>query len=292
MKLITTPEGRGGVYTVCGVSLPERDKNSHKYNYGCDLIVGGCIGYTGAPMYSAEAASRSGAGLVLMGVPEKIYQIEAAKADSAMPFPLPDDGEGKLSVTAYSKIQERFEKISACLIGPGMGKSSGTEALTLNIIRNYDGQIILDADGINVIAGHIDVLGYSKRPMILTPHMGEFARLGGDTDSEPLDAARRFASEHRCILVLKGHRTVTAFPDGDAFINTTGGPGLAKGGSGDVLSGIILSFVGQGFPLKAAVPGAVYVHGLAGDLCESELGEYSVLPGDVIGALPRALLQK
>ena len=292
MKLITEFDSKENVYLVKGVSLPPRDKNSHKYNYGCDLIVGGCVGYTGAPFYAAEAASRAGAGLVLMGVPRDIYEIEAVKAVSAMPFPLPCGNDGMLSVLAYSELEQKFDKADACLIGPGMGKSSGTEALTLNLIKNFEKQLILDADGINVIAGHIDVIGYSKRPMILTPHTGEFKRLGGSTAETPVSSARSFAKEHRCIIVLKGHRTVTAFPDGEVFVNTTGGPGLAKGGSGDVLAGIILALVGQGFSLKAAVPGAVYIHGLAGDICERELGEYSVLSNDVIDAIPKAITRQ
>ena len=291
MKLITKRDPDTGFDHVLGVTIPQRKKDSHKYDYGCDLIIGGSVSYTGAPVYSAEAASRAGAGLVFLGVPEKIYEIETVKANSAIPFPLECEASGMLSAAAFFEVSRRFPKSDACLIGPGMGRSESTAALTHKIVEHYDKQLILDADGINALIGHIDVLGLSERPMILTPHMGEFSRIGGDTSASPPDAARDYAVKHNCIMVLKGHETVTAFPDGDVYINTTGGPGLSKGGSGDVLAGIILSFVGQGFPLKSAVPAAVFIHGLAGDICEKELGEYSVLPSDVIRAIPKAILQ-
>ena len=146
----------------------------------------------------------------------------------------------------------------------------------------------MDADGINAVAGHIDILD-SRRDCVtvLTPHDGEFARLGGDVSGgDRLGAARSFARAHGCCLVLKGHRTITAFPDGAAFVNTTGNPGMAKGGSGDVLSGIILSLLGQGLPARQAVPLAVWLHGAAGDLAAEKLGEYGMAPVDLISMLP------
>jgi len=288
LKLIIDEDAILGIKYINGAALPKRAEESHKYNYGCDMVVGGCIGYTGAPMYSAEAASKIGAGLCMLGVPESIYEIEATKAVSCMPFPLPDE-KGTLSYSAYSPLSEKLKKCDALLIGPGMGQSEGTKNLTLELIRTYEKQIILDADGINAASSHIDCLRLSKKPLIITPHMGEFLRLGGNTDLPPIESAKAFAVGNRCILVLKGHRTVTAFPDGDVFVNTTGSPCLAKGGSGDVLAGMILGLVGQGFSLKAAVPGAVFLHGLAGDICEKELTEYCVLPTDVINAIPKAL---
>ena len=291
MKLITEYDHDSGAKRVLGVRIPPRKKDSHKYDYGCDLIIGGCTDYTGAPAYAAEAASRAGAGLVFLGVPERIFDIEAAKSVSAIPFPLCCDSSGKLSAAAFYEISRRFDKSDVCLAGPGMGLGAGPKALIHKLVSSFDKQLILDADGINVLEGHIDVLGLSKLPVILTPHAGEFVRIGGDSSAPPCDAAKVFAEKNNCILVLKGHRTVTAFPDGEVFINTTGGPGLSKGGSGDVLAGIIAALCGQGFELKAAVPAAVYIHGLAGDICEKELGEYSVIPSDVIGAIPKAILQ-
>ena len=285
---ITFVEKNGCKY-VTGVSLPKRARESHKYNYGCDLVIGGCTGYTGAPYYSAEAASRAGAGLVMMGVPDNIYVIEAVKARSAMPFPLPCDEDGRLAAGAVCDIEKRFPKTSAMLIGPGLGLGSEIEKLVAELAARYSGRIILDADGINAAARHIDILGSSEKPMILTPHTGEFARLGGDLGKNKAEAAAEFSKKHRCVTVLKGPDTVTAFPDGDVYINTTGSPALAKGGSGDVLAGIMLAFIGRGFDLKAAVPGAVYVHGLCGDIAAGKFGEESVLPPDLIDAIPMAL---
>lgn len=287
MKLTT--ETRGGVKYVTGVRLPKRPKNSHKYDYGCDMVVGGSVGYTGAPYYSAEAASRVGAGLVFLGVPEAIYEIEAIKSRSSIPFPLSCTKSGALSEGAFEEIKARFAKTDAILIGPGMGRSDGITRLTANILRSFKGQIIIDADGINAVSENIDILGISEKPVIITPHMGEFSRLGGDVHASTAQAAHDFSVKHRCITVLKGPDTVTAFPDGDLFINASGSPALSKGGSGDVLAGMILGLAGQGFDLKAAVPGAVYLHGRAGDICDELYTEYGVISEDIIEAIPRAL---
>ena len=291
LELITEYDAISDAKRVTGVILPRRKPDTHKYNYGCDMVVGGCVGYTGAPMYAAEAASRAGAGLCMLGVPEKIYAIEAVKADSAMPFPLPCDEDGKLVSSALSALESRFPKTDALLIGPGMGQSVEIKKLVHSLIASFPKQIVLDADGINALSANIDTIGLSKRPMILTPHAGEFKRIGGDTTVSPVIAARKYAVKHGCILVLKGHRTVTAMPDGEVFLNTTGSPALSKGGSGDVLAGIILAFIGQGFSPRDAVPAAVYLHGLCGDICERKLHEYSVLPSDVIASLPEAFHQ-
>ena len=151
--------------------------------------------------------------------------------------------------------------------------------------------VVLDADGINALEGHIDVLDARKGlHTVLTPHDVEFARLGGDLSTgDRLGAARAFAVEHGCCLVLKGHRTITAFPDGTAYVNTTGNPGMAKGGSGDVLAGMILSLLGQGLPARQAVPLAVWLHGAAGDRCAAQLGEYGMNPSDLVSALPQVI---
>ena len=272
------------------ISLPKRDRLTHKTNYGRDLIVGGCVGYTGAPVMAADAASRTGAGLVALAVPESIYAMTAIKCLETMPFPVQADEDGVISYEARGDIREFMEDCAACLIGPGMGHTMMTEYLVENIVLNSKIPLILDADGINSIAANINSLDKAKCPVVLTPHEGEFARLGGEVDKYGrLEAARRFAEKHKCVLVLKGHRTVTALPDGAVYINTTGGPAMAKGGSGDVLAGMMTALIGQGFPIKDAVLAAVYLHGLAGDICAMELGEYSVTAGDIIGAIPKAV---
>jgi NAD(P)H-hydrate epimerase len=273
------------------ITLPRRRKVTHKGDYGRDLIVAGSVGYSGAPVLAAKAASISGAGLVFLGVPESIYQIAAVKCDEEMPFPLPCTAEGSLSGLAVYAILERLKKADACLMGPGLGQSQSVGEIAAAVLKHSQVPLVLDADGINAVGGNINILDEAACPVILTPHAGEFKRLGGDlSGGNRLNEARRFAQNHGCILVLKGHRTITALPDGTAYINTTGGPAMAKGGTGDVLAGMITSFAGQKFPLKDAVLAAVYLHGLAGDMCAARYGEYSVTAGSILAMLPQAIM--
>ena len=281
----------GEVFAVMqeDICLPRRASDSHKGDHGRCLIIAGSVGYTGAPALCARAASRMGAGLVFLGVPEPIYNIMAVKLDEEMPFPLPGDGNGRLAAGAGGEILRRADDCDVCLIGPGLGRSPEITGLVSTVIRTAKSQIVLDADGINAIAGNTGILTEAARPPVLTPHMGEFLRLGGDMSSgDRLSAARGFAREHGCVLVLKGHRTITAMPDGTAYINTTGGPAMAKGGSGDVLAGMIAALIGQKLPIKDALTAAVYIHGMAGDMCAAESGDYSVIASDIIAMLPRA----
>jgi len=279
------------VYAVMhdDASLKRRRLDSHKGDYGRCLIISGSLGYTGAPALAARASSRMGAGLVFLGVPEAIYNIMAVKLDEEMPFPLPADKHGRLAANAAGEILHRAEQCDVCLIGPGLGRSPEITELVASIIRIVKTPIILDADGLNAIIGKTEVLEKAAGPLIITPHPGEFARLGGDLSSgDRLRAARTFAHKFGCVLVLKGHRTITALPDGTAFINTTGGPAMAKGGSGDVLAGMIAALIGQRYAIRDAVSTAVYIHGLAGDMCAAEFGENSVTAGDIVAMLPRA----
>jgi NAD(P)H-hydrate epimerase len=270
--------------------LPQRAEDGHKGTFGKDYILAGSVGFTGAPVLAAEAAMRTGAGLVHLGVPESIYQIAAIKCQEAMPYPLPDEN-GKVSAQALEQIFTKMEGCDCALIGPGLGRSRDITTLVYNILHTVNYPIILDADGLNAAANHIYMVDERRDcPTILTPHDGEFARLGGDlSDEERLTAARMFAMEHGCLLVLKGHGTIVALPDGQAFVNTTGNCGMAKGGSGDVLSGMILGLMGQGIhPVKATVA-AVWLHGRAGDLAAEELGTYAMTPSDLLRYLPKAL---
>ncbi|MBR3973798.1 MAG: NAD(P)H-hydrate dehydratase [Oscillospiraceae bacterium] len=267
--------------------LPDRDENAHKGNFGKILLLCGSCGYTGAAALSAMGALRSGAGLVFLGVPESIYAIEAVKLTEAIVFPLPDE-DGKFSAKAIPEILERLSKMDAVLVGPGIGQSEGTFEVVKAVLQNYEGPVIADADGINVLTAHKDILRGRQAPTILTPHDGEFARLGGTIGEDRSAAAEAMAKELGCIMLLKGHRTVIT--DGHTtYINCTGNPGMAVGGSGDVLSGIIVSLLGQGIaPLEAAAC-AAWLHGAVGDICAGEIGQYGMLPSDMIGVLPRLL---
>lgn len=275
------------------ISLPVRPRDAHKGDFGRVYILAGSVGYTGAPVLAAQAAVRSGAGLVTVGVPAPVWPVAAAKLDEAMPHPLPAGKEGQLSLDAGEAAFARLSACGVCLIGPGLGRGNSVSAVVRHLLPEIRIPVVLDADGINALEGHIDVLdGRKGLHTVLTPHDGEFARLGGDlSGGDRLGAARAFAMEHGCCLVLKGHCTITAFPDGSAYLNTTGNPGMAKGGSGDVLAGLILSLLGQGLPARQAVPMAVWLHGAAGDLCAGEIGEYGMTPSDLIAALPRVIQQ-
>ena len=267
--------------------LPDRDPFAHKGKFGKILLLCGSRGYTGAAALASMGALRSGAGLVFLGVPENIYAIEAVKLNEPVVFPLTDEG-GTLSEAAVPEIMERMKKMDAVLIGPGMGQSAGAFAAVKAVLENFTGPVVVDADGINNLSRHMDILRGRAYPTILTPHDGEFARLGGVSGADRADSAAKLARDTGAIVLLKGHRTVIT--DGVVcYVNHTGNPGMAVGGSGDVLSGMIVSLLGQGIgPLEAAACGA-WLHGAAGDLCAAEMGQYGMLPSDMVEALPRLL---
>ena len=272
--------------TCHDVSLPKRDRDTHKGNFGRDLIIAGSKCYTGAPSFASRAAVRTGAGLVFLGVPWSIYHIEAVKNDESMVFPLLCNVSGRVSAFAAKKVSDTLFDCDACLVGPGLGIGTGVDKVVETVLTTAKCPVIVDADGITSVSMNINILDRTSCSVILTPHDGEFLRLGGKfEDKDRLTAARDFAAAHNVTLVLKGYRTICAFPDGSVFVNTTGNPGMAKGGSGDVLSGMILSLIGQGLELKKAVTFAVFLHGKAGDICAERFGEYSMTPSDVIDAI-------
>lgn len=267
--------------------LPDRNPWGHKGDFGKLLLLCGSRGYTGAAYFAAMGALRAGAGLVFLGVPESIYAIEAVKLNEPVVFPLPDEG-GMLSETAVPKILNRLPKMDAVLIGPGLGQSDGTLAVVKAVLENAACPVVADADGINVLRGHRDILRGRSNPTILTPHAGEFTRLGGVIGNDRMAAAMTLAGDLGCVVLLKGHETCVT--DGKTlYVNPTGNPGMAVGGSGDVLAGIITALLGQWLaPLEAAACGA-WLHGAAGDLCAKALGQYGMLPTDMLNTLPRLL---
>ena len=267
--------------------LPDRDPWGHKGSFGKILLLCGSRGFTGAAYLSAMGALRSGAGLTFLGVPESIYAVEAVKLNEPVVFPL-TDRDGMLSREAIPQILDRLPKMDAVLIGCGLGISDDTEAVVRAVLEHADCPVIVDADGITALKSHKDILRGRKAPTILTPHDGEFIRIGGKIGENRIESAARFAQEWNCILLLKGHRT--CITDGkNHYRNCTGNPGMAVGGSGDVLAGIIVSLLGQGIdPLQAAAC-AAWLHGAAGDLCAEQIGQYGMLPTDMLNVLPRLL---
>ena len=267
--------------------LPDRKENAHKGNFGRVLLLCGSRGFTGAAYLSAMGALRAGAGLVYLGVPECIYQIEAIKLNEAIVFPLPDR-EGMLCPEAIPLLAERLPQMDALVLGCGLGQSDGTEAVVRWVLEQARCPVVLDADGINLLSRHRDVLRGRAGATILTPHQGEFLRLGFSIGEDRMASARQAARELGCVMVLKGHGTCVT--DGQReYINPTGNPGMAVGGSGDVLAGIIGGLLGQGLPPLEAAACGCWLHGAAGDKCARELGQYGMLPTDMLNALPRLL---
>ena len=267
--------------------LPRRAPDAHKGDFGRILLLCGSKGYTGAAALAAMGALRCGAGLVYLGVPESIYAIEATKLNEPVVFSLLDEG-GMLSPNAVEKIVEILPKMDAVLVGPGIGNSPGTFAVVKTVLEHASCPVVLDADGINVLSGHIDLLRGRTGPTVLTPHAGEFKRLGFELTADREAAARNFAAKTGSILLLKGHRTVIS--DGNiTYMNPTGNPGMAVGGSGDVLAGMITALLGQKIPPLEATACAAWLHGAAGDICVKKMGQYGMLPTDMLQVLPRLL---
>lgn len=267
--------------------LPNRELTVHKGNCGKILLLCGSTGFTGAAALAAMGALRCGAGLVFLGVPESIYAIEAVKLTEPVVFPLPDK-DGAFSAHGISQILDRLRDMDAVLIGPGIGRTNDIFAIVKAVLTSFNGPVILDADGINILNGHIDLLRGRTGPTVITPHEGEFQRVGGVLTGDRTADAVSFAEKSNSIVLLKGHGTVIT--DGKTtYVNTTGNPGMAVGGCGDVLAGMITALIGQGIPVLEAAACGAWLHGAAGDICAGELGQYGMLPTDMLKVLPRLL---
>jgi NAD(P)H-hydrate epimerase len=273
--------------------LPRRAPDTHKRRCGSVLVVGGSPGMTGAPAMCAQAALRAGAGMVTAAVPDGLHDIFEIKLTEVMTRPLPQEPRGGLSVEAAPVITGVLDMYDVIALGPGMGTATQTVQLVRELVSEVDLPLVLDADGLNAMAGATEIFSRRSGPLVLTPHPGEMARLTGKTSSQVQDdrvaAALEFAREWGAVVVLKGARTVVAEPGGEVMINPTGNPGMATAGMGDVLTGCIASFVGQGLKaFEAAVAGA-YFHGLAADLAAQMDAMVGMTAGDVIRHLPLAL---
>ena len=268
-------------------ACPLRKPDTHKGDYGRILLICGAEGYTGAPYLAAQAALRTGAGLIFTAVPRAVYPIVAAKLHAPMVFPVLDEN-GKMSLKALPKLLEYLKTADACLLGPGLGRSEALDELVCEIIRNCKCPLVLDADGINAAAAHMDVLREAACPVILTPHEGEFRRLTQSPEADRVSGTAKLAKDLNAVVLRKGHRTVIS--DGNKnYVNQTGDAGMATGGSGDVLAGILTALLGQGVPPLEAAAAAAWLHGTAGDLAAKELGQYAMAPTDLIGQLSRLL---
>jgi hydroxyethylthiazole kinase-like uncharacterized protein yjeF len=273
-----------------------RELEAHKGSFGHVLVIGGSVGKTGAAAMAAKAALRAGAGLTTVATPRSALPVVASLGMEIMTEPLPETDSGTISFRAVKGgiLDSLVEGKSVLAIGPGLGRDPETMEVVREAVRRYDIPIVLDADGLNAFAGCVETLSAGERVRVLTPHPGEMGRLTGKKTSEivasRLETAREFAQAHGVELVLKGFRTLTASPDGQVWVNPTGNPGMATGGSGDVLTGIAAALLAQypDRPATEVTAAAVYLHGLAGDIAAQEFGEVSMIAGDILGALPSA----
>ncbi len=276
------------------LSTPRRPE-THKGDYGHLLVIAGSIGKTGAATMACEAALRMGAGLVTLAIPKSLNAIMEVKLTEVMTEPLPETPKQTLSLRAFSSIRRLCENKSAVIIGPGVGTFKETQSLILKLINTLSLPIILDADGLTALATQPKILPTTNRSLILTPHPGEMARLirsnAKEVQEDRIGVSRSFSQSHHVYLVLKGHRTLIATPKGEVFINPTGNPGMASGGTGDVLTGMIGGLICQGVDVLQSLQISVYLHGLAGDRMAQEMGEKSLVATDIIKKIP-ALLQE
>ena len=275
--------------------LPSRAKDAHKGTFGKVCIIGGSVGMTGAVALAGKAALRSGAGLVKIATPESVLPVVASMEPCYMTVPLGEDGGGQISSEAVSALIDVISISDVVAFGPGTGTGKGVRDSLLAVLSQMDGTVVVDADGLNCLAKTPQWIGRKRAPAILTPHPGEMKRLWASQIREPLPTDRieqavTLAAKTFSTVVLKGHETVVADKD-KVYVNTTGNPGMATGGTGDVLTGIITAMIGQGLnDFDAAVLG-VYVHGTAGDIAAKKIGEISLIASDIIDCLGEAFIK-
>jgi len=279
----------------------DRSPEAHKGNFGHVLVIAGSLGKTGAASMTAQSALRVGAGLVTLAVPSNCLPIVASQSLESMTEPLEATDSGTVSLKAfdYGRAEALLRGKDVVALGPGLGGHPETVEFVRRFVSESRLPLILDADGINAFAGKAESVTGEDRALVLTPHPGEFARLLGrsieDIGVNRIDLCRNFALEHHVHLVLKGHRTIYASPSGQLHVNSTGNPGMATGGSGDVLTGMLVGLVGQSLAgaisLEEAIVLAVYLHGLAGDLAQQTLGEHSLMASDIMAKISGSFLE-
>lgn len=270
--------------------LPKRSEDGDKFAFGKVLCIAGSMGFTGAPYFASLAAQRSGCGLVRLVVPESIWAVEATKLNEVMVIGVEDDDDGRLSGRAFSKILDIANKSDAVLIGPGCGINRGVQGIVKGLLTSIHIPMVIDADGINVLCEDRDMLKFASCPIVLTPHSREFARLYGSRPKITDQLLKDFAIDYNVTLVYKSAETTITTPDNRIILNKAhANSGMAKGGSGDVLAGIITSFLAQGLNTTDASILGVYVHSRAGKCVRDKIGERGMLPSDVLNELPLTL---
>ncbi len=275
--------------------LPARPSNAHKGTMGHVFILSGSCGYTGAAVLTSMGALRSGCGLVTLGVPRTLNTIFEVKLTEVITKPLPETEATTFGLEAEDEIIDIVDQVDVLAIGPGLGRHPETGALIRKLVVTVTKPMVIDADGLNVFERDVSLLSKRQAPTVITPHPGEMGRLLGVPTSEiqanRIKFARDVAVKHKIVVVLKGAGTIVAGVDGSVFINSTGNPGMATAGMGDVLTGIVSSLISRGLePFDAAKTG-VYLHGLAGDVAVSAKGEESLIATDLLDSLPRAFSQ-
>jgi NAD(P)H-hydrate epimerase len=279
--------------TDARAALPLRPHDAHKGRYGHLLVVAGSVGKTGAAVLACLGALRSGTGLVTCAVPGSQQPVVAAQLSEAMTEPLPETAARSISAKAVERIAELLSRVDAVALGPGIGLDPETQAAVRALVRDVERPMVVDADALTALAGSAGLCRDAAAPRLLTPHPGEAARLLGssiaDVQADRIGSARRLAAESGAVVALKGARTVVAGPDGEVVLNPTGNPGMATGGTGDVLTGVAGGLLAQGVAPVGALRAAVYLHGLAGDLAAATRGEAGLVAGDVAASLPAAI---
>jgi hydroxyethylthiazole kinase-like uncharacterized protein yjeF len=274
--------------------LGPRAVESNKGLYGHVLVVGGSVGKAGAAAMAGIAALRAGAGLSTVATAKSALPTVAGFYPELMTEPLPETDAGTIAKDAVDRLDELATGKTVLAIGPGISRHPQTAELVRTLVAKCRSPLVLDADGLNAFEGHTDELNGKHRSLVITPHPGEMARLAGcstaDVQKDRLGVARKFAREHALIVVLKGHRTLVVRPDGEAWVNTTGNPGMSTGGTGDILTGMVAGLVAQhSKDTLLAVSAAVYLHGLAGDVMRESVGEHSLVATDLLRGLPEAI---
>jgi ADP-dependent NAD(P)H-hydrate dehydratase / NAD(P)H-hydrate epimerase len=273
--------------------LPRRVRSAHKGTFGRVLIVAGSVGMTGAATLAAQAALRMGSGLVYVACPESLNDVLEVKLTEAITLPQPETVARTLHPRALDGLLSLAAEVDVLAIGPGISRHPETAGLIRDLVARVPTPFVLDADGLNAVAGEGSVLAGEHAPAVLTPHPGEMGRLLGmgseEVQAQRLEAAQRAAKMYHSVVVLKGASSLVVELGRQAMVNPTGNPGLATAGAGDVLTGVIASLIGQGLSPFAAAAAGAYVHGLAGDVAAQSMGEASLLAGDVVDALPAAI---